>query len=190
VPALRRSVRGAALAALVLPLAACRGDLGPPLSEWRSKADEICKSVQSEADLTRPVLFQPSLAQTLRRSAEFSRNEAQRLRDLDKPSEERDKVRDYLAALDERNRQLDLLASAAEHPGPDFAPPSLDPLTATTQDAAKLATELEMKHCRAGIDVSVGVDQASTTTTSLTVPGDEPAPDATDLDNETQDQAG
>jgi hypothetical protein len=111
---------------------------------------------------------------------------------LDKPSEQRDKVRDYLATLDDRNRELDLVASEAEHPSPDFKPPSLDTLGAHTQKATEQAQALGLKSCGAGIDVSVG---GSTTTTAPppadpNAPPTTPAPNPTDLDNETQDQAG
>lgn len=182
------AVVGVAMASLTL--VACRGDLGPPLAEWRTKADEICKSIQDEADKTRPVLFEQSLAQTLRKSADYSKNEAQQLRALDKPSERRDRVRDYLAALDDRTRELDLVASQAEHPGLDFQPPSLDKLSTETQRASDIAADLGLKSCRAGIDVSVG--GTATTTTGAPDPNapTSSSPDPTERDLETQDQAG
>lgn len=189
---LAASVMVAGLTAVVA-LTSCRGSLGPPLSEWRAKADEICKSVQDEADKTRPVLFEQSLAQTLRKSSDYSKNEAQQLRGLDKPADRRDTVRDYLAALDDRNRELELVANQAEHPGIDFKPPSLDKLSTETQKATDLAKELDLKSCRSGIDISVGGQQATTTSTAKpdpNAPPTSPVPDPTDLDNETQDQAG
>jgi len=182
----------AIVALAFLVMTGCRGSLGPPLSEWRVKADEICKTVQEEADKTRPVLFEPSLAQTLRKSSDYSRSEAQQLRALDKPSDRRETVRDYLAALDDRNRELELVASQAEHPGLDFKPPSLEKLAAETEKATNLAKDLDLKDCRSGVDVSVaGAPQTTTTgVPDPNAPPTSPVPDPTDLDNETQDQLG
>lgn len=188
---LRATVRMAACSLLCLPaLLGCRGSLGPPLAEWRAQADEICKQVQDEADKTRPVLFEQSLAQTLRKSADYSKEEAKQLRAIDKPSEQRDAVREYLNALDDRNRELDLVANQAEHPGPDFEPPSLERLAIDTTRASDFGKQLDMKHCRAGIDVSIGGSDAPPPTTASRDPNAPPPPNPTDLDNETIDQPG
>jgi hypothetical protein len=192
---------GAAIggALLVVGLVACRADAGDPLATWVAKADPICRGAQQDADASRPVLFQPSMADTLQKSSSLSKDESQQLRALELPGERRAEVRDYLGSLDDRNRELDLLASEAAHPGPDFAPPSLDTLAADTQKAADQAQSLGLKECRAGIDLAIGASSTTTTTADLGAPGGpagpldpnaQPAPNPTDLDNQTQDQAG
>jgi hypothetical protein len=180
-------------AAVVAGAVAC-SDPGDPLSTWVSKADDVCQQAQSDADASRPNLFQPSMSDTLQKSADLSKDEASQLRAIDLPGERRADVRDYLGTLDDRDRELDLLASETAHPSPDFQPPSLDTLTDETKQAADQAQKLGLKECAAGIDLSVA--GASTTTTSPDVsavpdgPTSEPPPNPTDLDNQTQDQAG
>lgn len=145
-----------AVAALVGVAAAGCGGGGIPLSSWRSKADEVCAAVQKEADQVRPVLFTPTLAETMRKSSELSKKEAGQLRDIEKPDEKRAEVRDYLASLDERARLLDLQASLLAGSGPEGAQPSFDELARATQHAASQAQGLGMTKCRAGVDMSVG----------------------------------
>jgi hypothetical protein len=174
-------------------VSACRADAGDPLSTWITKADDICNQAQQEADASRPVLFQPSLADTLQKSSELSKAEAQQLRALDLPGERRAEVRDYLGTLDDRDRELDLLASQAAHPAADFQPPSLDPLTTQTQKASDQSQALGLKQCRAGIDLSIGGASSTTTTADVANSGGPPgsdAPNPTDLDNLPQEKAG
>jgi hypothetical protein len=183
----------AGLGSLVV-LGACRADAGDPLSTWVGKADDICHQAQADADASRPVLFQPSLADTLQKSSTQSKSELTSLRAVDLPGERRAEVRDYLGTLEDRTRELDLLQAQAAHPGPDFKPPSLDTLENDTQKATDQSIALGLKECRAGIDLSVGGASSTTTTAAdsspSTQPGDSPPPNATDLDNFGQDQAG
>lgn len=151
------------VAGVVGAAAACGGG-GVALSSWRTKADEICAQVQKEADQVRPVLFTPTLADTMRKSAELSKKEASQLRDLEKPDERRAEVRDYLGSLDERNRLLELQASLLGGSDPGGTPPSFDELATVTAQAASQAQGLGLQKCRAGVDMSVGGSSSSSST--------------------------
>ena len=164
----RRTVAALLVAGGGLVAASCSGG-GISLSSWRTKADDVCATVQKEADQVRPVLFTPTLADTMRKSAELSKKETSQLRDLEKPDEKRAEVRDYLGSLDERNRQLELQANLLGGATPGGTPPSFDDLAKTTAQAASQAQALGMQKCRAGVDMSVGASSSSTT--SSTAPG-------------------
>ena len=164
----RRTVAALLVAGGGLVAASCSGG-GISLSSWRTKADDVCATVQKEADQVRPVLFTPTLADTMRKSAELSKKETSQLRDLEKPDEKRAEVRDYLGSLDERNRQLELQANLLGGATPGGTPPSFDDLANTTAQAASQAQALGMQTCRAGVDMSVGASSSSTT--SSTAPG-------------------
>lgn len=187
-PAWLRGTAGPVLlAVLVAGMTAGCGGTGPTSAEWVKLADEVCQRHQQEADQSRPVLYQPTLAQTLRRSAEASAGEAQELRDIEKPRDRRAEVREYLAAVDDRTRELQLLADQAEHPGENFQVPSSENLAAATERASTLAQTLKLQKCGAGIDVSVGA-----TTTTRPADGVDPnaPPDTGTKDFETQEPAG
>ncbi|MEZ5141461.1 MAG: hypothetical protein R2726_02940 [Acidimicrobiales bacterium] len=156
------------VAVVLLGLVACGSD-AVPLSSWRTKADDICAQVQKEADQVRPVLFTPTLADTMRKSSELSKKEASQLRDLEKPDEKRAEVREYLGSLDERVRLLDLQASLLSGSDPGGTPPSFDDLATVTAQAASQAQGLGLRKCRAGVDMSVGGSSSSTTSVA---PGD------------------
>ncbi|MFN8039838.1 MAG: hypothetical protein U0Q07_11570 [Acidimicrobiales bacterium] len=162
----RRRTAAAVLAAGGGLLAASCSGGGIPLSSWRTKADEVCATVQKEADQIRPVLFTPTLADTMRKSAELSKKEASQLRDLEKPDEKRAEVRDYLGSLDERNRQLELQANLLGGATPGATPPSFDDLAKVTAQAASQAQALGMQKCRAGVDMSVGGTSSSSTSST------------------------
>ena len=163
----RRTVAALLVAGGGLVAASCSGG-GISLSSWRTKADDVCATVQKEADQVRPVLFTPTLADTMRKSAELSKKETSQLRDLEKPDEKRAEVRDYLGSLDERNRQLELQANLLGGSDPG-SQPSFDELAKITAQAASQAQALGMQKCRAGVDMSVG--GSSSSSTSSTAPG-------------------
>lgn len=164
----RRTVAALLVAGGGLVAASCSGG-GISLSSWRTKADDVCATVQKEADQVRPVLFTPTLADTMRKSAELSKKETSQLRDLEKPDEKRAEVRDYLGSLDERNRQLELQANLLGGSDPGGSQPSFDELAKITAQAASQAQALGMQKCRAGVDMSVG--GSSSSSTSSTAPG-------------------
>ncbi|MCX7619326.1 MAG: hypothetical protein N2037_00600 [Acidimicrobiales bacterium] len=139
---------------LVTLLGACSAQ-NRPLSQWVAKADAVCARSQDEAELVRPVVFPRSMLDILRLSSELSKKEASDLRDLEKPTERRQEVRDYLGTLDERNRALDLLVSATEQASPD-AEVQTGELVRLTQQAVDQAQRLGLQKCRAGVDLSVG----------------------------------
>lgn len=142
------------IVALLIAGGACSAQ-GPKLSQWVAKADEICARSQNDAELVRPVVFPRSMLDILRKSAELSKRESRELRDLEKPIERRQAVRDYLGTLDERNRALDLLVSATEQASPD-AEVQTEQLVTLTQKAVEQAQALGLQKCRAGVDLSVG----------------------------------
>lgn len=134
------------------------GDSGPSLAAWVRAADEVCGTSQKEAEQSRPVLTTPSFAEVLRKSSLLSKQETNQLRDLEKPGERREEVRDYIAALDERTTAIDVyLASLSGGLGAaSDLEADLDRIADATQKAADLAKQLGLQTCLAGIDMSIG----------------------------------
>lgn len=161
----------ATLAVGVLP--ACRVATGPSLASWVKAADDICFESQRSAEASRPVLTTPTLVSSLQKSSAMSKEETNQLRDLERPNERRDEVRDYLGALDDRTLAIDTWVS--ELTGGAFgavpqASANIDRVAAATQKAAELATVLGLEICRAGIDMLVGGAAGASPTGSTTPP--------------------
>lgn len=172
----RASLCVAALSGLAL-VGACRGDSGPPLKTWITEADTICHDVQKEAEETQPVLRPPTLIESLRRSLELSKKEVRQLRDLERPVEKRDDVRQYLQALDDRISAVDNYMTEVNGSAGGMASPAasdgltgIERLTFATQRAADLATSIGLHTCLAGIDMTIGGAAGSNTQGTGAVP--------------------
>jgi hypothetical protein len=100
------------LVALLPSLAGCGG--GGSREGFVNEAGEICRtSNQRVQALGTPESFTDTLLYA-RRAEDAVRDELEELRDLNPPAEVEDDFEAYLATLEERRQQLELLADAAD----------------------------------------------------------------------------
>lgn len=177
---------GAAVAVIALAVGAvaCSDD-GPTLEEWSAGAGEICAEVQREADALALPTAGPAFAESLRTSAELSREEVEALSGLPTPSERSDEVAAWLDALGRRVTALEAYAGAvAQQPPAEALPPIPEDLAGATGEAAELSLELGLEACGAGVDTPIGSGSPGPTATVPVVPGELPGDVTTTVTND------
>jgi len=158
------------LVAAIVPVGAavaCSHDL--PLNEWLVKADAICRAAQDSADQN-PAVQSPLPGDKLRLSAKRTRDELDKLKELDPPIEQKSPVAEYLIVLGHRADALENYAEALDKAPAQGPAPSRVTLEERTTEAYTQAQALGLNDCNGGIDFSVD----TTSTTSTTTPDAEP----------------
>lgn len=152
------------LVVAVLPvgaLIACSHDL--PINEWLTSADAICRASQTSADQN-PAPQSPLPGDKLRLSAKRTREELDKLKELDTPTEQKSAVAEYLIVLGHRADALVNYAEAVDKAPAQGPAPSRTTLEERTTEAYTQAQALGLNDCNGGIDFTI--DTTSTTTST------------------------
>lgn len=181
---LGRTVAAALVVLVPLGALGCSSD-GPTLEEYSATVREVCADFQREADALALPTAGPSLAASLRASAELSRDEVEALVEVPRPSERRSEVDTWLDALGRRVTSLEEYAAAVEGAAIGEVPAVPEELALATQEAAEAATSLGLDGCGAGVETPLSapttVDPATAAPgpAPVTVPGGPTAPPVT-----------
>jgi hypothetical protein len=156
-----RSQLAAVALACTVPIGVLACSSEQELSSWIDQADAICRSAQEAAD-AEPAPDTPFPGDPLRATAERSRAELDRLRELDPPVQQSEGVGEYLATLNVRIEALENTADALDA-APAGSPPSSESLQEYTNEAYTLAVALGLEECAGGVDFTID----TTTSTAL-----------------------
>ena len=161
-PRFARHRLAALVAVCVVPLGvlACGGE--QDLAGWLNQADAVCRAAQEAAD-AEPAPESPFPGDPLRRTAEQSRAELDKLRELDPPAQQATGVGEYLATLNVRIEALENTADALDAAPAGGPPPSSESLQDYTNEAFTQAVALGLEDCAGGVDFAVD----TTTSTAL-----------------------
>lgn len=155
--------RLAALAVLCLaPVAVLACSSEQELATWIAQADAVCREEQEVADAA-PAPDGPFPGDQLRLTADRSRSELERLRELTPPAQQSTGVSEYLATLNVRIEALENAADALDAAPASGPPPSSESLQEYTNEAYTLAVALGLVECAGGVDFAVD----TTTSTAL-----------------------
>jgi hypothetical protein len=132
------------------------GAAPPSVDTWVANAEDLCSEFQREASRFPAPSSGPGLAISTERLADLAGEEAAALRDLPRPEQSEEQVLAWLDAVQRRANALVVYAArlTTTPQGQAVAIPS--ELAEATGEGERLAAELSLVSCGAGVDLSAG----------------------------------
>jgi hypothetical protein len=152
------------------------------IEEWVVRADQICQEAQEQSDAN-PAPESPLPGDKLRLTAKRTRDEVDDLRELDRPTEKKSAVAEYLISLEHRADELGNYADALDKTPAQGPLPDRTHLEELTNDSYTKGFALGLEKCNGGIDFSV-----DTTTTTLVPSSESTTPVPTAIGGQPEDE--